>query len=64
MSRRKRLSGKAEEIRQVAEALRREGLPEPVVRGALLAMCGVNVLASMEGVSWTTSRQLGREVAA
>ena len=49
MSKRKRLTGKAEEMRQVAQVLRQNGMPEVAVRAALLGMCGVGVLLRDNG---------------
>lgn len=49
MSKRKRLTGKAEEMRQVAQVLRQNGLPEVAVRAALLAMCGVDTQVIYKG---------------
>lgn len=63
MSKRKRMTGKAEEMRQVAQVLRQNGLPETAVRAALLGMCGVGVVLQDNGPEFITAtkRILGVE---
>ncbi len=64
MSRRKRMTGKAEEMRQIAQVLRQNQMPELAVRAALLGMCGVSVLLRDNGdgfESATARRFLGME---
>lgn len=62
MSKRKRLTGKAEEMRQIAQLLRQNKTPESAVRAALLAMCGVEtqvVYKNDEIISRIKSRTVG-----
>ena len=55
MSKRKRLTGKAEEMRQVAQVLRQNSLPEAAVRAALLGMCGVGLMFRDNGSGFESS---------
>jgi len=55
MSRRKRLTGKADEMRQIAQVLRQNELPEQAVKAALLAMCGVHVMMSDNGTGFESA---------
>lgn len=59
MSKRKRMTGKAEEMRQIAQVLRQNGLPDNAVRAALLSMCGISVMMSDKGGSFA-SQQMKR----
>lgn len=43
MSKRKMITGLAEELRQVAQVLRQNGLPDAAVQVVLMAVCGVGV---------------------
>jgi len=52
MSKRKRMTGTAEEMRQIAQVLRQNDLPEQAVKAALLAMCGVHVMMSDKALSF------------
>ncbi|KAF5048394.1 hypothetical protein DSECCO2_450570 [anaerobic digester metagenome] len=58
MSRRKRMAGKAEEMRQVAQVLRQNGLPEMAVRAALVGLCGVQVLMADNGSAYRATNLL------
>jgi len=58
MSRRKRLTGKAEEMRQIAQVLRQNKLPETAIRAALLGFCGVGILMVDNGSSYAWSRTM------
>lgn len=49
MSKRTRAKGFAEELRQVAQVLRQNGLPKSAIQVSLMAMCGVEVKASATG---------------
>lgn len=64
MGKRRRLTGKAEEMRQVAQVLRQNSLSETAVRAALLGMCGVGLMMSDNGAGFnsaTLRRFLGTE---
>ncbi len=64
MSKRKRMTGKAEEMRQIAQVLRQNNIPEAAVRAALLGMCGVGVMLRDSGTGFesaTAKRVLGVE---
>jgi hypothetical protein len=43
MNKRRPTTGLAEELRQVAQVLRQNGLPDAAVQLALMAVCGVEV---------------------
>lgn len=49
MGKRTRERGLAEELRQVAQVLRQNGLPKSAIQVSLVAMCGVEVKASATG---------------
>jgi len=58
------MTGKAEEMRQIAQVLRQNQIPEPAVRAALLGMCGVGMMMPDSGdgfESATARRFLGME---
>ncbi len=57
------MAGKAEEMRQVAQVLRQNNIPEAAVRAALLGMCGVGVMLQDNGPGFRTAtkRILGVE---
>ncbi len=57
MSKRKRITGKAEEMRQIAQVLRQNGLPDKAVKGALLALCGVHMAMTDKALDFYTYMQ-------
>ena len=60
MHKRKRKSGKAAEMQQVAEVLRQNKLPEMAVRAALVGLCGVQVTMIDNGSGYMVSNLLTR----
>ncbi|UJX42996.1 hypothetical protein K9F62_10090 [Desulfovibrio sp. JY] len=58
MSKRKRMTGKAEEMEQIAQVLRQNGLPEMAVRAALVCLCGVQVSMVDNGSAYMATNLL------
>ena len=49
------MTGKAEDMRQIAQVLRQNNLPETAVRMALLNICGVTITITDNGAGFETT---------